>query len=122
MTRTLNNKITKKQIKELDLSLSNMTDYNSLDKERALAWHPCTGLMVGEWMNIMEKYGEARKRKLYFATNNYGMITCFFDANNNKEFNELMEKEREDYRLMHGLSEEDRAVNREVFLNPKKAN
>jgi len=99
-------KLTKHIIKDRDLDLTHMSDYDELDNEVALAWHPASGILVGEWMNILSNYGLARDRKLFFGVNNFGMPTCFFDASNKAELSKLVDEQSE--------------VNRTKFMNPKK--
>ena len=50
-------------------------------------------MLVGEWMNVMTTYAVERDRKLFFATNDWGMPTCFFDASNPKELHKLLDNE-----------------------------
>ena len=87
-------RLTKKIIKELDYQLMNMIDYDSMDNEVALAWHPALGLLVGEWMNQITDYAKQRDRKFFFGVNNYGMPSVFFDCEDKWELNKLMEQKR----------------------------
>ena len=99
-------KLTKAIIKKNDFKLNHAMDHDDLDHEYALSWHPSIGMLVGEWMNVMTTYAVERDRKLFFATNDWGMPTCFFDASNPKELHKLLDNERE--------------INRTQFMNPKK--
>jgi hypothetical protein len=36
-------------------------------------------------MNILFRYAQDRRRKLFFACNEWGMPTCFFDVDNKRD-------------------------------------
>jgi len=83
---TINKYIKNKKVAgEESYYFPSLMSYDKLDEQFAVAWHPATGLLVDEWMNMHIKYAEERDRELFFGVNNYGMVTCFFDVGSLKE-------------------------------------
>ena len=105
-------KITKKTIEifenEYEALLVTESEW---DGQRAMAYHCVTGLLVGDWMNLVREYCERSGRKHFFGINNYGAVTVFFDCESAEEFQQLL---RAEYR------EESAKIAQLEFLNPKQ--
>ena len=109
------NGITKKQIKEIDWKLTQPITSEQLDQEHALAWGSYMGILLGDFLNMIERYCLDRGRKYFVSLNEWGAPTVFFDVDNQEELDTQWEEEREQYKK---LSEHKT----KVFLNPKRPN
>ena len=70
------NGITKKQIKEIDWKLTQPITSEQLDQEQALAWGSYMGILLGDFLNMIERYCLDRGRKYFVALNNWGRLRC----------------------------------------------
>ena len=77
--------LNKKIVKEKNFYYSDLLSYDRLDETPSIAWSPSCGLICDEWMNILFRYAQDRRRKLFFACNEWGMPTCFFDVDNKRD-------------------------------------
>ena len=90
-----------------------------LDNEKAIAWGSYMGILLGDFEAIICNYSNKTGRKYFFAYNNFGQPTCFFDVESNKELQAQWEKERLESRKLHGLGKVEQTS---VFPNPRKPN
>jgi len=90
-----------------------------LDNEKAIAWGSYMGILLGDFEAIICNYSNRTGRKYFFAYNNFGQPTCFFDVESNKELQAQWEKERLELRKLHGLGKVEQTS---VFPNPRKPN
>ena len=90
-----------------------------LDNEKAIAWGSYMGILLGDFEAIICNYSNKTGRKYFFAYNNFGQPTCFFDVESNKELQAQWEKERLELRKLHGLGKVEQTS---VFPNPRKPN
>ena len=81
--------LTRKVIEQANRQLLDI-DFDKMDNDMAIGWHKATGLKVEEWMKYLFKYGKERRRKLFFALSPYGNPTVYFDASDEKEWEEVM--------------------------------
>ena len=51
-------------IKDKNFYYSDLLSYEKLDETPSLAWSPSCGLICDEWMNILFRYAQERRRKL----------------------------------------------------------
>ena len=90
-----------------------------LDNEKAIAWGSYMGILLGDFEAIICNYSNKTGRKYFFAYNNFGQPTCFFDVENQEELYAQWEKERKELRKLHGLGKVEQTS---VFPNPRKPN
>jgi hypothetical protein len=112
-------KLNKKQIKEIDWRLTQPITSEELDEERAIAWGSYMGMMLGDFLKIIDNYCEDRGRKYFVAMNEWGSPTVHFDAESNEELQAQWKKEREEIRKLHGLGDVEQT---RLFANPRKTN
>ena len=86
-------RISKKVAMQSDENMLNY-HYQQLDKAHCISWHRATGMFVEDWCNYLEKYAKARGRGLFFATNEWNVPCCYFDATNEKEWLKYMRDTR----------------------------
>ena len=84
--------LNQKLIKDKNFYYNELLSYKKLDDTPSLAWHPRSGILCDEWMNMLFHYAHDRKRKLFFACNEWGMPTCYFDADNRNTLKRLWQK------------------------------
>ena len=89
-----------------------------LDTEKAIAWGSYMGILLGDFEAIICKYCNERKRKYFFAYNNFGQPTCFFDVETKEELFAQWEKEREEEIKKLGIKKGSRQTRK--FVSPKK--
>ena len=109
-----------KDIQEWDSYMFNNKFFVSsdfLDNEKAIAWGPYLGMLLGDFETIICNYANERKRKYFIAYNNFGHPTCFFDAENEEELQAMWKKEREEAikkkKVIKGSQTRE-------FVNPRK--
>ena len=112
-------KISKKQIKEIDWRLAQPWTSEQLDEERVIAWGSYMGILLGDFLNMIERYCLDRGRKYFVALNNFGAPTVFFDVETNEELQAQWKKEREELTKLHGIENVEQT---RLFANPKKPN
>ena len=112
-------KISKKQIKEIDWRLAQPWTSEQLDEERVIAWGSYMGILLGDFLNMIERYCLDRGRKYFVALNNFGAPTVFFDVETNEELQAQWKKEREELTKLHGIENVEQT---RLFVNPKKPN
>ena len=66
------------------------------DDQRAMAYHNCCGLLVGDWMHLVREYCDRNNRKYFFGINDYGYVCVFFDCESTQEFQDLLSKKFRD--------------------------
>ena len=108
-------KISKKQIKEIDWRLTQPWTSEQLDEERVIAWGSYMGILLGDFLNMIERYCLDRGRKCFVAMNEWGSPTVFFDVESNEELEVQWKEERAQYQKLSEHQTKD-------FLNPKKPN
>ena len=113
--KTLN----KKQIKEIDWRLTQPWTSEQLDEERCLAWGSYMGILLGDFLNMIEKYCLDRGRKYFVAMNEWGAPTVWFDVESNEELQAQWKKEREEITKLHGIENVEQT---RLFANPRKPN
>ena len=91
-----------------------------LDNEKAIAWGSYMGILLGDFEAIICNYSNKTGRKYFFAYNNFGQPTCFFDVETKEELKSQWGKERKEMAQLHGLKKGDQQTRE--FVNPKKAN
>ena len=84
--------LNQKLIKDKNFYYNALLSYEKLDDTPSLAWSPSCGLLCDEWMNVLAHYAHERRRKLFFGCNEWGMPTCWFDAENKNELKRLWQK------------------------------
>ena len=89
LAKKVSKALTRKIIEQANRELLDL-EFDTMDQSMATGWHKATGLKVEEWMKYLFKYGKERNRKLFFALSPYGKPTAYFDANSEKEWNEVM--------------------------------
>ena len=89
LAKKVSKALTRKIIEQANRELLDL-EFDTMDQSMATGWHEATGLKVEEWMKYLFKYGKERNRKLFFALSPYGNPTAYFDANSEKEWNEVM--------------------------------
>ena len=82
-------RISKKVAMQSDENMLNY-HYQCLDKAHCISWHRATGMFIEEWCNYLEKYAKDRGRDLFFATNEWNVPCCYFDATNEKDWLKIM--------------------------------
>ena len=90
-----------------------------LDNEKAIAWGSYMGILLGDFEAIICNYSNKTGRKYFFAYNNFGQPTCFFDVESNEELQAQWEKERLELRKLRGLGSVEQT---RIFPNPRKPN
>ena len=112
-------KISKKQIKEIDWRLTQPWTSEQLDEERVIAWGSYMGILLGDFLNMIERYCVDRGRKYFVAMNEWGAPTVWFDVESNEELQTQWEKEREEITKLHGIENVEQT---RLFANPRKPN
>ena len=108
-------RLTHKEIEKIDWNLAQPITSEQLDEERCLAWGSYMGILLGDFLNMIERYCLDRGRKYFVALNNWGAPTVFFDVDNQEELDTQWEEEREQYKKLSEHKTKD-------FLNPKRPN
>ena len=111
--------ITKKKIKDIDWRLAQPWTSEQLDEERVIAWGSYMGILLGDFLNMIERYCLDRGRKYFVAMNEWGSPTVFFDVESNEELQAQWKKEREEMTKLHGIENVEQT---RLFVNPKKPN
>ena len=91
-----------------------------LDNEKAIAWGSYMGILLGDFEAIICNYSNKTGRKYFFAYNNFGQPTCFFDVENEEELKSQWGKERKQMAKKYSIKEDDQQT--KEFMSPKKAN
>ena len=89
-----------------------------LDNEKAIAWGSYMGILLGDFEAIICNYSNKTGRKYFFAYNNFGQPTCFFDVETKEELYDMWSKESKQMTQLHGIEEGDQQT--KVFMSPKK--
>ena len=80
-------KITKKTIEIFEQEYEALLVTESeWDGQRAMAYHCVTGLLVGDWMNLVREYCERSGRKHFFGINNTARVPCALIVSQQKNF------------------------------------
>ena len=90
-----------------------------LDNEKAIAWGSYMGILLGDFEMILNNYCNKKNRKYFFAYNNFGQPTCFFDVENKEELKEMWDKELKAEQKRQKLSMDGKPQTRK-FMNPRK--
>ena len=106
--------LSQKAIKDKNFYYNALLSYETLDDTPSIAWSPSCGLLCDEWMNVLSAYAHERRRKLFFGCNEWGMPTCFFDAENKIELKRLWQK-----KLLE-LQEASKDDDYHHFMSPKQ--
>jgi hypothetical protein len=110
-----------KDIQEWDFYLFNNDFFVSsewLDGEKAVAWGTYLGMLLGDFEAIICNYSNKTGRKYFFAYNNFGQPTCFFDVETKEELYDMWSKESKQMTQLHGIEEGHQQT--KVFMSPKK--
>ena len=72
-------------------------NYERLDKDFGVAWHPLSGLLVEEWEEQLKEYCKKRNRNYFFSLNEWGIPVCIFDNKNVREWDKskILERRRQ---------------------------
>ena len=111
--------LSKKKIKEIDWRLTQPWTSEQLDEERVIAWGSYMGILLGDFLNMIERYCLDRGRKYFVAMNEWGSPTVFFDVESNEELQAQWKKEREEITKLRGIENVEQT---RLFANPKKPN
>ena len=111
--------ITKKKIKEIDWRLAQPWTSEQLDEERVIAWGSYMGILLGDFLNMIERYCLDRGRKYFVAMNEWGSPTVFCDVESNEELQAQWKKEQEEITKLRGIENVEQT---RLFANPKKPN
>ena len=112
-------RLTHKEIEKIDWNLAQPITFEQLDEERCLAWGSYMGILLGDFLNMIEKYCLDRGRKYFVAMNEWGAPTVWFDVESNEELQAQWKKEREEITKLHGIENVEQT---RLFANPKKPN
>ena len=89
-----------------------------LDESKALAYGSFMGILLGDFLKIIENYCMENNRKFFMAYNNLGQPTIFFDCESKEELQSQWNKEKAQLRRKKKLKKS--VANTREFMSPKK--